>query len=291
MTYQTLTKHPRMGLEILQNCNLLELTAGQITELKTTLWERGLIVIRNQKLTASELQEFAQKTFEDPTLENRYQSKSIDPEIPLNLQSSGTAILGNVKGLDRDIIDKYAWQWHHDKDHLPKTEGLEMNSLYVVMLYGIKVPETALDGQPHSTQFIDTIEAYNNLSVRERQKLENLSMYHLFPTILAAENEEIPRKLHPIVSTHKVTGKKGLYLGSDTSILMGMENKLAEAKQFWHELFQKILEVTPVYSHVWHPGDIIFWDNSQIMHAGVPYDNTKYRRIALRAGVVANSIF
>ncbi|MBD2388792.1 TauD/TfdA family dioxygenase [Cylindrospermum sp. FACHB-282] len=43
-----------------------------------------------------------------------------------------------------------------------------------------------------------------------------------------------------------------------------------------------ILERTPVYSHVWQKGDIIFWDNSQVMHRGIPYDATKYKRIALR---------
>ena len=72
---------------------------------------------------------------------------------------------------------------------------------------------------------------------------------------------------------------------------MGMENKLESAKQFWQELFQTIVKVTPVYGHVWHPGDLLFWDNSQVMHTGVPYDQTEYQRIALRVGVVANSIF
>ncbi|WP_309232641.1 TauD/TfdA family dioxygenase [Cylindrospermum sp. FACHB-282] len=37
-----------------------------------------------------------------------------------------------------------------------------------------------------------------------------------------------------------------------------------------------------MYSHVWQKGDIIFWDNSQVMHRGIPYDATKYKRIALR---------
>ena len=290
MEYKTVTKHPRMGREILQNCNLLELTEAQKSELKKSLWEHGVIVIRNQKLTASELKEFAKKTFGDLTLGNRYQSKPIDPEIPLDLQSSGVSILGNVRGLDRDIVGKFAWQWHHDKDHLPKTEGLAMNSLYVVMLYGVEIPGRGLDEQPHTTEFIDTIEAYNNLPAKERQKLENYSMYHLSP-VKPSPGEEIPRKLHPIVSTHQVTGKKGLYLGSDTSIAIGMEDKLEQAKQFWQELFQTILKFTPVYTHVWHPGDILFWDNSQLMHTGVPYNNTKYRRIALRLGVVANNIF
>ncbi len=288
MEYKIVTKHPRMGVEIRLNCNLLQITDSQISELKKSLWQHGVIVIRNQKLTAKQLKEFAKKTFGDLTLGNRY--KPINKEIPLHLQSSGVSVLGNPQGLNQNIVGKLAWQWHHDKDHLPKTEGLDMNSLYVVMLYGVEIPTQGLDGQPHTTQFIDTSEAYNNLSAKERQQLETYSMYHLSP-INPPPGQEIPRKLHPIVSTHKVTGKKGLYLGSDTSILMGMENKLESAKQFWQELFQTIVKVTPVYGHVWHPGDLLFWDNSQVMHTGVPYDQTEYQRIALRVGVVANSIF
>ncbi len=281
-------KHPRMGVEILHDCDLSQITESQISELKKYLWEHGVIVIRNQKLTAPELKEFAIKTFGDLTLGNR--DKPIKEEIPLHLQSSGVSILGNPQGPNHNINGKLAWQWHHDKDHLPRAEGLDMNSLYVVMLYGVEIPPEGLDGEPHTTQFIDTIEVYNNLSAKERQQLETYSMYHLSP-ILPKEGEEIPRKLHPLVSTHKVTGQKGLYLGSDTSILQGMENKLEEAKQFWQELFQTILKVTPVYAHIWKPGDIVFWDNSQVMHTGVPYDNTKHQRIALRVAVMANSIF
>ncbi|MBC6429595.1 TauD/TfdA family dioxygenase [Nostoc sp. HG1] len=71
-------------------------------------------------------------------------------------------------------------------------------------------------------------------------------------------------------------------LGSDTAIAVGME----EAKRFWQDLFATVLDCTPVYSHVWQPGDIIFWDNSQVMHRSTPYDATKYKRIALRLGVV-----
>jgi taurine dioxygenase len=131
-------------------------------------------------------------------------------------------------------------------------------------------------------------QVYQNLNPQHRQQLEQLWMYHLSP-ITPQPGVEIPRKLHPIVSTHKVTGRKGLYLGSDTSILKGLEDKPEEAKDYWHELFGTILHSTPIYAHIWEPGDIVFWDNSQVMHSGMPYDAKKYKRIALRVGVVNNT--
>ncbi len=280
--YKKVFQHHRIGIEILHNLNLLQLTDSQIMFLKNKLWNHGVVVIKKQQITASELKDFAKNTFNDLTLGNR--DKPIDPDIPVCLQSPGVSILGNSKGINKNIAGKVAWQWHQDKDHLPRTKNLDMNSLYVVMLYGVKIPPEDLDGKPHTTLFIDLIEAYNNLSEEKRQKLETDFMYHPSPL-----DSQI-RKLHPVVSTHKVTGKKGLYLGSDTSIFKGLENNLEEAKKYWQELLQTILKITPVYVHVWQPGDILFWDNSQVMHTGIPYDNKKYQRIALRVGVVENNI-
>ncbi|MEH2294974.1 TauD/TfdA dioxygenase family protein [Nostoc sp.] len=275
-------QHLRLGKEVLQDCNLGDITDQQVQELKQSLWEHGVIVVRKQKLTASQLKDFAIQTFGDSTIGRR--PKPLDPEIAPDLQSPGVSILGNPKGLSSEVVGKFAWQWHHDKDHLPKTEGLDMNTLYIVMLYGVEIPDEGTDGQPHTTEFLDMVEAYNNLDHQHRQQLEQLWMYHL-SFIPQQPGVEIPRKLHPIVSTHKVTGRKGLYLGSDTSILKGLEDQPEVAKQYWQELFAAILSCTPVYAHIWQRGDIVFWDNSQVMHTGMPYDARKYQRIALRVSV------
>ncbi|NEP08087.1 MAG: TauD/TfdA family dioxygenase [Okeania sp. SIO2G4] len=276
----------RLGKEIFPGCNLVNLSPKQAEKLKENLWENGVIFVRNQNLTASQLTAFARQTFRDSNLGHR-RPKSLDPEIPAYLQSSGSAILGNPKGLSQNVLGKIAWQWHHDKDLLPKTAGLEMNTPYVVMLYGVTIPSEGIDGQPHTTGFLDMIKAYNNFEPEYQQQLEQLSMYHLSP-VSPQPGEEIPRKLHPLVSTHQITGRKGLYLGSDTSILQGLEDKPDLAKRYWVELFEKALNYTPIYHHVWQAGDIVFWDNSQVMHTGKAYDSTKYKRIALRIGVVNN---
>ncbi|MCC5628085.1 TauD/TfdA dioxygenase family protein [Nostoc sphaeroides] len=281
-----ITKHQsRLGVEVLRGCNLSSLTNLESRELKESLWKHGVVVVRQQQLTAQQLKEFAKETFGDFMFGGP--PKTLDPDISPDLQSQYVYILGNPKGLFPDTAQKYAWQWHHDKDGLPRTEGLDMNALYVVMLYGIEVPEGE-NGQPHTTEFLDMIEAYNNLDHQHQQQLEQMSMYHSPPMFSKNPDvdTDIPRKVHPIVSTHKVTGKKGLYLGSDTAIAVGMEDRPEEAKRFWQDLFATVLECTPIYSHVWQPGDIIFWDNSQVMHRGRPYDATKYKRIALRLGVV-----
>ena len=279
----------RLGLEVLQGFNLLELTDSQRRQLKQSLWEHGVIVVKNQQLTASELEEFARKTFGNSMFGAN--SFSLDPDLSPDIQSQYTGILGNPKGLAQEPPEKIfgARVWHQDKDGVPRREELDMNALYVVMLYSIKVPEEGEKGQPHTTEYLNLVEAYNSLEPSHQQELEEISMYQMSP-MFDQENldwDDVPKKAHPLVSTHKVTGKKGLYLGSwNTAIPLGMENKREEAQQYWQNLFQTVLKRTPVYSHVWEPGDLVLWDNSQVMHRGTFYDSSKYQRIALRLGVV-----
>ncbi|MUG94569.1 TauD/TfdA family dioxygenase [Scytonema sp. UIC 10036] len=292
MLKNSLKKAPynsRLGLEVLPGSNLLNLTDLQRHQLKQSLWSHGVIVVKNQQMTAFELEEFARKTFGDLMFGGN--SFSLAPDLSPDIQSQYTAILGNPKGLDQEPPEKIfgARVWHQDKDGVPRIEELDMNALYVVMLYSIKVPEQGENGQPHTTEYLDLIEAYNNLAPSHQKELKQISMYQMSP-IYARKNlnwDDVPKKVHPIVSTHKVTGQKGLYLGSwNTAIPLGMEDKPEQAQQYWQDLFETVLKHTPVYSHVWEPGDIIFWDNSQVMHRGTFYDSTQYQRIALRLGVV-----
>ena len=122
---------------VLRGCNLNCLTNLESRELKESLWKHGVVVVRKQQMTAQQLKEFAKQTFGDFMFGGP--PKTLDPEISPDLQSQNVYILGNPKESVADAVGKYASQWHHDKDGLPSTEGLDMNALYVVMLYGIQV--------------------------------------------------------------------------------------------------------------------------------------------------------
>ena len=283
------TTYPsRLGREVLEGCDLRYLDKSQRHQLKQSLWEHGVIVVKKQKLTAFEIEEFALKTFGQTMF--GASSFSLKPDF----QSQYIAVLGNPFGFDQTPIEQAgsATKWHQDKDAISRREDLDMNCLYVVMVYSVKVPEEGENGQPHVTEYLDLVGAYQNLDSGYQKELAQLSMYQL-PSGFDVKKtpwEEIPKKLYKVVSTHKVTGEKGLYLGSwNTSILQGMENQPEEAQKYWLDLLQKVLDCTPIYSHVWEEGDLIFWDNSQVMHRATYYDATKYQRIALRLGVVSDN--
>lgn len=286
----------RLGVEVLRDCNLAYLTDDQRAEFKELLWNHGVVVVRQQRLTALELEEFARKTFGNLELAAKKMSKSLDPDINPDLQSQYVSIFGNPKSLAKETIGEITHEWHHDKERIPRIKELDMNALYVVMLYALEVPPEGIDGQPHTTKFLDMVEAYNNLDQQQQKQLEQIFINHT-QLILHKHTQgvDVPKKVHPLVSTHKVTGKKGFYLCSrldaimGTAIPIGMENNPGEAKRFLLSLIQTIVARTSIYSHIWQPGDVVFWDNSQIMHRGTPYDTTKYKRVALRLGVIDDS--
>jgi taurine dioxygenase len=44
--YKQVQQHPRLGVEVLQDCNLINLTNLQVREFKQSLWEHGVVVVR-----------------------------------------------------------------------------------------------------------------------------------------------------------------------------------------------------------------------------------------------------
>lgn len=160
------------------------------------------------------------------------------------------------------------------------------------MVYGVKSPLPGQKGYPHTTDFIDLLAAYNNLDDSIRRQLDRMYLEHPDSIESAKKNknsEDQHEKIHPIVSTHKVNGKKGLYLGEETATLVGMKHRKKEAKEFWQRLLSLIIACTPIYSHVWQPGDLVLWDNSQVMHRNNFYNTSKSEHIALRLGVIDES--
>ncbi|MDZ7967587.1 MAG: hypothetical protein RM368_21980 [Nostoc sp. DedSLP03] len=105
---QTIQHHPRLGIEVLRGCNLNCLTEIESRELKESLWKHGVVVVRQQQLTAEQLKEFAKQTFGDFMFGGP--PKTLDPEISPDLQSQYVYILGNPKGPVADPAGKYAWQ-------------------------------------------------------------------------------------------------------------------------------------------------------------------------------------
>ncbi|TAM92532.1 TauD/TfdA family dioxygenase [bacterium] len=154
------------------------------------------------------------------------------------------------------------------------------NPLRGLMLYAIEAPPAGSGGE---TKFANVKLAYELLPPHVQARIANLQIVHTYPD----QNKHVPipgpdprpgmpTSTHPLVFPHPVTGEKLLFCSPrhfDRIVGLSADEGLALA----HELTGYIDRPEVVYTHVWHPGDLVVWDNLQLQHARTNFDRA-YRR-------------
>ena len=142
------------------------------------------------------------------------------------------------------------------------------------------------------TCWANTFLAYEGLSAPVRTMIDGLVAVHDLTKMLTRAielgksnadlremQERWPPMRHPVVRTHPVTGRKGLFVNRNwTTRIEGLGERESEAllgllcDQLWLPDYQVRLR--------WKPGTIAFWDNRWVQHYAVP-DYTE-RRVMCR---------
>lgn len=171
--------------------------------------------------------------------------------------------------------------WHSDLSY--KREPSMLSALYA-----IEVP--VQNGQVlGDTAFASTTAAYEALPEEMKARLAGLTNVHSYVYYRArnrraqlAEQERgasevveheldenqlksVPDVEVPVVRTHPVTGRKGLFLNeAHTSHVSGMPREAGDA--LLDELYRHITQPEFQYVHRWRPGDLLLWDNVAVQH-------------------------
>ena len=92
--------------------------------------------------------------------------------------------------------------------------------------------------------------------------------------------------LHPVIRTHPVTGKRGLFVNeSMTTFIKGMDRK--ESDMLLRYLFDYLRTPEFNYRHKWKTNDLAVWDNRVSLHYAL-FDYTEHRlmhRIVIQGDV------
>lgn len=254
--------------------------------LRRELWQSGMLVLRmGEVITAAELEAFGRATFGQAVLQV---NPVRDQKLPEEFFSPAVQALGNPMGL---VPLAAAFQaerrrgthsWHVDKQPVPK--GGEADRPYVVMIHMI---QTAFPG--HTTSFADMQSAYAGLGDERREWWSSRRMWHLDP--YGGTKDASKRALHPLVRRHAFSDVPCLQVGpsQQRSILEGMDDEVEEAQDdCWETLVEEAMAAGEVYHHVWERGDLVIFDNSQLLHRSNPYDASVDVRNALRLGVACD---
>ncbi|MGE0848615.1 MAG: TauD/TfdA dioxygenase family protein [Hyphomicrobiaceae bacterium] len=135
-----------------------------------------------------------------------------------------------------------------------------------------------------NTEFADMRGAYDALDDETRAEIADLVcehslMYSRGSLGFLDYSEEEKAMFKPVrqrlVRSHPVTGRKSLYLSSHAGAILGMP--MPEARMLLRDLNEHATQPKFVYVHKWTLGDLVIWDNRQVMHRVRRYDESQPR--------------
>jgi alpha-ketoglutarate-dependent sulfate ester dioxygenase len=131
------------------------------------------------------------------------------------------------------------------------------------VLRAVTLPEIGGD-----TIWVDAGLAYDELPDEVKQRLDDLHVTHDFREVLLNSGYDYPIVAHPIVRTHRETGRKILFVNfNNRPWIVGLDH--AESRELLtlvHDQYRR-----PEYQvrFSWQPGSVAFWDNRAAVHYGV----------------------
>ncbi len=256
---------------------------SQFAEITETLNRYAVVVIRDQTLTPAQLAAFARR-FGTPQVNVRAEANSDEtPEVfwVSNVTKDG-------KPLGSHDAGRY---WHSDLCYLEKPSS-------VTLLNAVEVPEQ--DGVIYGdTLFAGAAAAYDALPGDIKQRLEGRRAANGYrymwnmkarefgkrPVLSEKELEKYPPDaLHPVVRTHPVTGRKGLYICEGyTHQIVDIPDE--ESDELLRLLFEHVVKPEFIYRHKWRLGDLLLWDNCAVQHKAVFDYEPPMRRVMQRCTI------
>jgi taurine dioxygenase len=270
-----------IGAEILGADLAQPLHDAGFAALADAFFEHQVVVFRDQRLTPSQQISFTRRFGE---LEHHVRKEHrLDgyPEI---------LVVANVvdeRGTAIGVQDAGRF-WHSDLSYRQVPSLLSA-------LYALEVPVTngVVLG---ATSFASTTAAYAALPVREQQRLQGLRNVHSYryyraKNVQAQKDEQarggrvvqehalseeqlksVPDVEAPIVRTHPVTGRKGLFINeAHTSRVLGLPGEAGAT--LLAQICEHIVKPEFRYEHHWRAGDLLMWDNVAAQHkANFDYD-------------------
>jgi alpha-ketoglutarate-dependent taurine dioxygenase len=131
------------------------------------------------------------------------------------------------------------------------------------VLRAVHLPDVGGD-----TIWVDAGAAYEGLPDAVKTRLDGLHVTHDFRSALNRAGHEYPIVAHPIVRTHRETGKKILWVNfTQRPHIIGLD--LADARQLLGVILDQYKKPEHQVRFSWRPGSIAFWDNRAAVHYAV----------------------
>jgi taurine dioxygenase len=184
----------------------------------------------------------------------------------------GVMLVSNVRkdGVPIGNLPDGDMQFHSDGSHRD-------NPYIATTLYAIRVPSHGGD-----TLFANLYAAYDALGADTKARLEGLRVHNAYILDATSRDEQarpgavLREAEHPLVLTHRDTGRKALYLNRLMSRrIIGLS--AGESDELLSMLLDHVEREEFVYAHQWTKGDFLMWDNRCVNHARTDFPADEVR--------------
>lgn len=217
-----------------------------VDELRTLASERGVLFFRDQQMTLAEQVAFGRRLGE------------------LHVHPAAKAPEGfpEVLVVHTDANSKYTAGngWHTDVSCDERPPGLSM----------LRIEQTPPVGG--DTLFASMYEAYETLSPSMQDYLSTLHAIHSGDKAYVGRysgkgaDVDYPTNVHPVIRTHPISGRKGLYVNSGFTVRI-KELTQRESDAMLGFLFDHIAYgVRFQVRFTWEPHSVAIWDNRCVQH-------------------------
>jgi alpha-ketoglutarate-dependent 2,4-dichlorophenoxyacetate dioxygenase len=251
------------------------LTPAEVAAIDEGMARYAVLVFHDQKLTDDQQMAFSRQF--GPLEDARGGNITKPEERRLEVGMNDVSNLGkDGRPMERDSRQRAFnignMLWHSDSSFRPIPAKYSILSARVVNPVG------------GNTEYADMRAAYDALDSATRAEIEDLVcehslMYSRGSLGMLDYSDEERAMFKPVrqrlVRTHPVTKRQSLYLSSHAGAILGMP--MAEARILLRDLNEHATQPKFVYAHQWRLGDIVMWDNRQVMHRVRRYDDTQPR--------------
>jgi alpha-ketoglutarate-dependent taurine dioxygenase len=218
-------------------------------QIKKVLLDYKVVFFRNQELTTEQHAAFAGRF---GTLYTHPNTSRDDKIAPIHkISAADFAKYERVK--DPTTVEA---GYHTDTSwRLVPTWG--------AVLRAVNLPEVGGD-----TIWVDAGAAYEGLSESFKNRLENVHVTHDYRAALNRVGLDYPIVAHPVVRTHRETGKKILWVNyTQRPHIIGVD--LAEGREILNTILDAYRNPEYQVRFSWRPGSVAFWDNRAAVHLAV----------------------
>ena len=266
-------------------------TPAQTARVKELLFEHRVLVVRDQRLSPQEYQQFMEGL--GLTVCHVLQNLTVDGYPSILKISDYVAPDGTPIG----VLDGGTY-WHSDMSYLPDPG-------FATSLYAVRA--SARSG---GTAFVDLSGAWDLLrrspdllalfGCTSATDALGLRIVHRFGNRRALRDSEaarqelsqdqqnrVPGTVHRLLERHPATGRIGLFAPSGSAMAVeGLSEE--QSVRALDRLEEAVLADCDVYTHHYEPGDLVIWDNMTTLHRGTgvqPTENLEECRLLHRINV------